>query len=327
MRPRVFVSREIPGRGLERLREAGLSVDVWPQQDPPPLAALHGAASVCDGLLTMLTERVDADLLDAAPSVRIVSNMAVGYDNIDVAAASARGVLVTNTPGVLTETTADLAFGLILAIARRIAEGDRLVREGGWGPWHPMFMLGRDVHGATLGLVGFGKIGQAVARRARAFDMRLLYTARTPDPDAASSLNAEWRPLPELLRESDFVSLHVSLNESSRNLIGAAELAAMKPTAFLINTARGAVVDQEALVEALRSRKIAGAALDVAVVEPVPPDDPLLSLDNVLITPHIGSATVETRTRMADLAVENLIAFFQGRRPPHPVNPEVLGGP
>lgn len=323
-RRRVFVSRSIPGDGIERLKAAGIAVDLWPQQDPPPVAALHGAAAACDGLLTMLTERVDAALFDAAPDIRIVSNMAVGYDNIDVPAATSRGVLVTNTPGVLTETTADLAFALILGIARRIAEGDRIVRGGGWGPWHPSFLLGRDVHGATLGIVGLGKIGEAVARRARGFGMRVLYHARTRRPDAESALALEYRGLDDLLRESDFVTLHVSLNDETRGFIGERELGLMKATAYLINTARGPIVDQPALVAALREHSIAGAGLDVAVVEPVPTDDPLLHLDNVLITPHVGSATIETRTRMADLAVDNLIAFYEGKTPLHPVNPQVL---
>ncbi len=319
---RIFVSRELPGEGVRRLKDAGFGVDLWTQQEPPPVGALTGAAAACDGLLTMLTERVDADLLDAAPSVRIVSNMAVGFDNIDVPAATARGVLVTNTPGVLTETTADLAFALILAVARRVVEGDRAVREGGWGPWHPSFLLGRDVHGATLGVVGLGAIGQAVARRARGFGMRLLYTSRERKEALERELGVEWRGLDVLLRESDFVSLHVSLNDGTRALIGERELALMKPTAFLVNTTRGPVVDQAALVKALSRRQIAGAGLDVAAVEPVPHDDPLLGLDNLVMTPHIGSASVATRTKMADLAVDNLIAFFEGRRPAHCVNPE-----
>jgi glyoxylate reductase len=324
-RPRVFVSRELPGEVIRRLRDAGLSVDVWPLAEPPPLAALRGAASVADGLLTMLTERIDADLLDEATGVRVISNMAVGYDNIDVAAATARGVLVTNTPGVLTETTADLALALLLAAARRVVEGDRLVRSGGWGPWHPSFLLGRDVHGATLGIVGLGEIGAAVARRASGFGMRLLYTSRSPKPQLEAELGLGRRQLDDLLREADFVSLHVPLVAETRELIGARELALMKPTAYIVNTARGGVIDQTALVEALRERRIAGAALDVTAVEPLPADDPLLSLDNVIVTPHVGSATVATRIRMADLAVENLVAFFRGERPRYCVNPEVLG--
>ena len=322
-RARIFVSREIPGQGVERLRAAGFAVDIWTLQEPPPVGALTAAAAVSDGLLTMLTERVDADLLEAAPSVRLISNMAVGYDNVDVPAATQRGVLVTNTPGVLTETTADLAFALILAVARRVVEGDRAVREGGWGPWHPSFLLGRDVHGATLGIVGLGAIGGAVVRRARGFGMRMLYASRSRKTAAELSLGVEWRSLEDLLRESDFVSLHVSLSAETRGLIGARELELMKPTAFLINTSRGPVLDQQALTDALREHRIAGAGLDVALVEPVPQGDPLLGLDNLVMTPHIGSATIETRTKMADVAVENLMAFFEGRQPPHCVNPQV----
>jgi len=322
-KPRVFVSREPPGDALVRLR-AEAAVDVWPQHDPPPVAAFLGAAAAADGLLTMVTERVDGDVLDAAPSVRIVSNMAVGYDNIDVTAATAHGVLVTNTPGVLTETTADLAFALVLGIARRLAEGDRSVRNGAWGPWHPSFLLGRDVHGATLGIVGLGAIGEAVARRARGFDMRILYTSRSRKTEAERALGVESRPLDALLAESDFVVLTVALNAETRGLIGRRELGLLKPTAYLINVARGAVVDQDALREVLAARQIAGAALDVTAVEPLPRDDPLLSLDNILVTPHIGSASVDTRARMASLAVDNLVAFFRGERPPFCVNPEVL---
>jgi glyoxylate reductase len=323
-KPQVFVTRELPGSGIERLREVA-EVSVWPQNGPPPLAVLQAAAAVSDGLLTLLTDRVDGELLEAAPHVRIVSNMAVGYDNIDVAAATARDVLVTNTPGVVTETAADLAFALILAWSRRLVEGERIVREGRWPPWSPTFMLGRDVHGATLGIVGLGAIGTAVARRARGFGMRVLYTSRSRKEAAEAELGVEWRPLLELLSESNFVSLHVALTPETRKLIGAAELSRMKRDAVLVNTSRGGVVDQAALVEALREGRIGGAALDVFEQEPLQPGDPLLALDNVLVAPHVGSATIETRTKMADLAVANLMAFFRGERPPCVVNPEVLG--
>lgn len=322
--PRVFVSRHLPGGGLERLARVA-EVEVWPEEDPPPADALRAAAARADGLLTLLTDRVDAALLDAAPSLRIVSNLAVGYDNVDVAAATARRVLVTNTPGVLTETVADLTFALILAFCRRLAEGERVVREGRWPPWRPTFLLGRDVHGAILGIIGLGAIGQAVARRARGFEMRVLYWSRHRKPEAETALGAEWAPLDDLLRRADIVSLHIALTPETRSLIGQRELRLMKPDALLVNTARGAVVDQEALTRALAERRIGGAALDVFEVEPLPPDDPLLALDNVLVTPHVGSATVETRVKMADLAVDNLLAFFRGQRPPCCVNPEVLG--
>jgi len=321
--PRIFVTRRLPGEGLDRLRRAA-DVVVWPDEDPPPPEALRAAAAQADGLLTLLTDRVDGVLLDAAPSVRIVANLAVGYDNVDLAAATERGVLVTNTPGVLTETVADLAFALILALARRLVEGERVVREGRWPLWRPAFLLGRDVHGATLGIVGRGAIGLAVARRARGFDMRVLYWSRQRKRDAEAALGIEWCELDDLLRRADFVSLHVALSPETRNLVGARELALMKADAVLVNTARGGVVDQEALVQALREKRIGGAALDVFAVEPLPPDDPLLAIENVLVAPHVGSATIETRTKMADLAVDNLLAFFGGERPRTPVNPEVL---
>lgn len=299
-------------------------VHVWRDAFPPPQDELRRQASTADALLTMLTEQIDAELLDAAPSLRIVANMAVGYDNIDVEAATAQGVAVTNTPGVLTETTADLTVALMLAAARRVVEGDAVVRSGGWKTWHPSFLLGQDVHGATLGIIGLGAIGQAVARRARAFDMKLLYYSRSRKPEAEAELGIVYRPLDGLLREADFISLHCPLTPATRGLIGERAFALMKPTAILINTARGPIVDQRALYEALRTGQIAHAALDVMEVEPIPPDDPLLTLRNLTVTPHIGSATVGTRARMAELAAENIIAFFRGERPPNLLNPEVL---
>jgi glyoxylate reductase len=325
-KPRVFVTRELPGRGIEALQGVA-DVEVWPGDNPPSREVLREKVADADGLLSLITDRIDEGLLASAPRLRIVSTMAVGYDNIDVAACTRRGVLVTNTPGVLTETTADLAFALMLGWSRRLVEGERMVREGRWGEWHPSAFLGRDVHGATLGIVGLGAIGQAVARRARGFGMRVLYTSRQRKPDAERELGVEWRTLSALLAESDFVSLHVALTPETRGLIGARELALMKPDAVLVNTARGAVVDQAALVQALSEGRIGGAALDVFEQEPLAPDDPLLKLSNVLVAPHVGSATVETRTRtrMADLAFENLRAFFAGEWAPCVVNPEVVG--
>jgi glyoxylate reductase len=261
-------------------------------------------------------------VLAAGTRLRVVANMAVGYDNVDVPAATARGILVTNTPGVLTETTADMAWALLLAAARRVAEGDRLTRTGGWKAWHPSFLLGRDVHGATLGIVGLGQIGLAVARRARGFDMRLLYHSRTRRPEAESELGLGFVELEQLLKESDFVSLHVFLSPQTRHLIGERELALMKPTAVLVNTTRGPVVDQRALYRALKEGRIAAAGLDVAEEEPVPLDDPLLTLDNVTITPHVGSASVATRGKMAAMAVENVLAALRGEQPPNCVNPQ-----
>lgn len=325
-RPYIFVTRELPGCAEAMLAEIA-AVRVWRDAFPPPREDLLQEAAAADALLCMLTEQIDAELLDAAPSLRIVANMAVGYDNIDVAAATARDVAVTNTPGVLTETTADLAFALILAAARRIVAGDRLARSGGWKTWHPSFLLGRDVHGACLGIIGLGAIGQAVARRAVGFGMTLLYYSRTRKPEVEAQLGLHYRPFDDLLREADFISLHCPLTAETRGLIGAREFALMKPSAVLINTARGAIVDQRALFEALTSGRIAHAALDVTEVEPIPSDDPLLGLDTVTITPHIGSATVATRARMAEMAAQNILAFFRGERPPNLVNPEVLGRP
>jgi glyoxylate reductase len=321
--PRVFVTRRLVGDGLERLAQQA-DVEVWPGDDAPPPDILLAESARSDGILTNIADSVDAAVLEASPGLRIVSQMAVGYDNIDVAAATARRVLVTNTPGVLTEATADITFALLLAHARRLPEGERAIRRGEWGQWKPWFLLGRDLNGKTLGIVGLGAIGQAVARRGAAFGMRVLYTSRQRKPDIEATLGVIWSDLPRLLAESDYVSLHVALNEETRHLIGEEELSRMKRDAVLVNSARGGVVDQEALLAALNAGTIAGAALDVFESEPLPPDHPLLSLDNVVVAPHAGSATVETRTRMSDLAVDNLLAFFSGETPPCPVNPDVL---
>lgn len=298
---------------------------VWEIDAPPSRQDLLLAIAGCDGVLTMLTDRVDDEFLDAAgPGLRVVSNMAVGYDNIDVAACTRRGLPVGNTPGVLTETTADLAWALILAAARRLPEGERFVRSGGWKTWSPTYQLGVDIHGSTLGIVGFGRIGQAVARRAAGFGMTVLYSSRTRvDPAIERELRATWMPLGELLARADVVSVHVDLNPSTRGLIDAAALRQMKPSAILVNTTRGPVVDPTALFEALRDGVIRAAALDVTDPEPIPLDDPLLTLDNCLIVPHIGSATEATRGKMAEMAAANLLAGLRGERLPTPVNPEV----
>jgi len=321
-RPRVFVSRVLPGGDgpdspLGRLR-AGAEVDVWPGDDPPPAEVLRERLAAADGVLTMLTERIDVALLDACPRLRVVSNLAVGFDNIDVPACSARGVMITNTPGVLDETTADMAFALLLAAARRLPEAERAIREGAWGQWHPTWMLGHQVSGATIGIVGPGRIAAAVARRAHGFGMRVLHYGRSEAPE----FPGERVPLAELLSKSDFVSVHVPLNDQTAGMCDAAFFAAMKPSAIFVNTARGGVVDQDALIEALRTGQIAGAALDVMTPEPLPPDHPLLAAPHLVVAPHLGSATEETRARMAHLAVGGLLGVLAGDTPANVLNPE-----
>ena len=323
-RPRVFVSRVIPDDGLARIRAACLA-DVWPEDRPPDRAELLERVPGCAGILTLLSDRVDDELLDAAgPDLRVVSNFAVGYDNVDVAACARRGVAVGNTPGVLTETTADLAWALILAASRRVAEGDRFVRAGSWTTWGPLLLLGSDVHGATLGIVGFGRIGRAVARRAVGFGMTVLYHSRSRAPETvAAELGATSVGLDELLERSDIVSIHVSLNPETHGLIGAREIARMKPTAVLVNTARGPIVDQVALERALAAGEIGAAGLDVTDPEPIDPADPLLRLPNCIVLPHIASATRATRGRMAEMAAANLLAGVRGEPLPTPVDPAV----
>jgi len=323
-RPRVFVARRIPDDGLDPVLAATVA-DVWPDEIEPPRAELLRRVAGCDGILTLLTDRVDAELLDAAgPQLRVVSNFAVGFDNIDVPECTRRGIPVGNTPGVLTETTADLAWALLMAAARRVVEGADYVRAGKWKTWGPLLLLGPDVHGATLGIVGFGRIGQAVARRASGFGMRILYhDVQRVDPAVESELGARYVPLDRLLAESDFVSLHVNLTAETRGLIDAAALARMKPTAIVVNTARGPVVDTMALHDALRDGVIAAAALDVTDPEPLPADHPLIGLPNCLVVPHIASASRATRGKMASMAAANLLAGLRGERLPTPVNPEV----
>jgi len=319
---KAFITRKLPEQALTVARTAA-EIDIWPGEGPPPRATLAERIADCEGLLCLLTDRIDDELLRQAPRLRVVSQMAVGYDNIDVEACTRRGVAVGNTPGVLTETTADLAFGLLLMTARRLGEAENWLRAGKWKTWSPMELTGPDVHHATLGIVGMGRIGMEMARRAAGFQMRLLYHNRSRNDAAEREFGAEWAPLDALLERSDFVSVHTPLSPETRHLIGRRELQKMKPTAILINTARGAVVDQAALTEALRERRIAAAGLDVFETEPISPDDPLLSLDNVVVLPHVGSASIATRTKMAVLAAENLAAGLRGLALPHPVNPEV----
>jgi glyoxylate reductase len=322
---RIAVTRRIPEGGLELLAQRA-EVVVWPGALPPSREDLVAFAAGADGLLTLLTDRVDAALLEALPSVRVVSNMAVGYDNIDLNAATSRGVVVCITPDVLTETTADFAFALILAVARRLKPAADSVLRGEWKTWEPMGFLGQDVYGATIGIVGLGRIGQAVARRARGFDMTILYADQTRRPQAERDLGARFVPLDELLRESDIVSLHVPLTDETRLLIGAEQLRLMKRTAILINTARGGVVDTEALAGALERGDIWAAGLDVTDPEPLPPDHRLLRLPNAVVTPHIASASHATRARMAELAAQNVLSALDGKRPPRALNWEAVRG-
>jgi len=323
-RPRVFVARVIPDDGLRPVLEA-CDARVWEDELPPPRDELLRAVEGCDGILTLLTDRVDDELLDrAGAQLKVVSNFAVGFDNVDVAACTRRGIPVGNTPGVLTETTADLAWALLMAAARRVAEGDRYVRAGRWRTWGPMLLMGPDIHGGTLGIVGFGRIGQAVARRAQGFGMTVLYyDTRRADAAIEAALGARFVDLDELLAHSDFVSLHVNLTDETRHLVNASRLASMRSTAVIVNTSRGPVVDQRALFEALRDGVIGAAALDVTDPEPIDADDPLLGLDNCLVVPHIASASRATRGKMAAMAAANLLAGVRGEPLPTSVNPEV----
>jgi glyoxylate reductase len=299
---RVFVTRRLPGTALDRLA-AEHDVEVWPEPGPPQRDTLAGR----EALLTMVVDPVDARVIDASADLVAIANYGVGTDNVDLDAATERGIPVGNTPDVLTETTADLAFALMLAAARRIVDGDRFVREGRWVEWKPDLFLGHDIHGATLGIVGYGRIGKAVARRATGFGMTVLHGM----------------PLHELLPRCDFVSLHAPLKDGTRGLIGAPELELMKPTAILVNTARGPLVDTQALEHALKEGQIAAAALDVTDPEPLPADHPLLTAPNLVVVPHIGSGSHRTREAMADMAVDNLLHALAGKRMPHCANPQV----
>jgi lactate dehydrogenase-like 2-hydroxyacid dehydrogenase len=318
-RPRVFVAYELPA-GLEQIR-AVCDADVWPHTTPPERQDLLERVCGCDGILALLTINIDGELMDAAgPQLTVVSNMAVGVDNIDLQAATERGIAVGNTPGVLTETTADLAWALLLAAARRVVEAERYVRNGQWQTWDPSLLLGHDVYGATLGVVGFGRIGQAVARRAQGFGMRVLYTNRSGAINFPDATYVAWDTL---LGESDFVSIHTPLTPNTRHLFNGEAFDKMKHGAILINTARGQVVDQVALREALCSGQLAAAALDVTDPEPLPANDPLLTLPNCIVVPHIGSASIATRARMATIAAQNLLVGVRGERLPHCANPQV----
>ncbi len=323
-RPKVFVTRLIPEAGLEML--AGVcQADVWQDELPPPREVILQRVRGVDGILSLLTDRMDGEVMDAAgPGLKVISNYAVGFDNVVVPDATRRGIPVGNTPGVLTETTADFAFTLLMAAARRLVEAARYAKDGRWRTWGPKLLLGRDVSGATLGIIGFGRIGKEMARRAQGFSMRILYyDPSCPDPDFAAQVDAQCVDLATLLREADFVSIHTPLTDATRHLIDASALANMKRTAVLINTARGPVVDHDALYQALSQGVIGYAALDVTEPEPLPPEHPLYTLDNIIIVPHVASATVATRGKMAQMAAANLLAGLRGDRLPHCVNPEV----
>ncbi len=321
-KPKVFATHRLFEPARQILQEV-CDVEFWTKTDRPPREELLRSIKNKEALICLLTEKVNEQLLQAAPRLRIASNVAVGFDNIDVAACTARGVVATNTPGVLDETTADFAWTLLMAVARRLGEGEALARSGNWKGWDLDQLVGTDVWGKTLGIVGFGRIGRAVARRASGFQMKVIYTDAQRVPEAVEKeLNAEFREMNALLAESDFISAHVPLLPETRGLFDAAKFSRMKPTAFLINTSRGPVVNEAALVAALEDNKIAGAALDVHENEPF--IHPGLKRANVVLAPHIASASLETRTKMACMAAENVVALFTGQRPRNMLNPEVL---
>lgn len=320
---RVFVSRRLPDDILKPLFDLA-EVEIWPHDDPPSQAVLMEKMPELNGLLSLLTDPLNAVVLDkSGPNFKVISQMAVGFDNIDIAAATRKGICVGHTPGVLTETCADFTFALLLAAARRVVEGDRIVRQGNWPIWGPFVLTGPEVNNATLGIVGFGRIGQAVARRARGFGMKILYYDQVRYPDAEKEFGAEFSSFHDLLAQSDFVSIHTFLSSETRGMFNRDVLSRMKPSAILINASRGPVVDSDSLVWALQEKRIAGAALDVFDPEPIPRDHPLLSMENIVIVPHIASASIQTRRRMAEISVQNLVAGLRGERLPFCANPQV----
>jgi len=321
---KIYVTRELPERGLKTIKKH-FDTEVWPEYAPPPKKVIIEKAKNVDALATLLSDKIDAEVFDTAPKLKIVSQLAVGFDNIDVKEATKRGIYVTNTPEVLTDTTADFAWALLMAVARRIVEADKYVRRGQWKvSWHPDMMTGRDIHGATMGIVGAGRIGYALAKRATGFDMRILFYDVIPRPEMEKDFDARKVELDQLLKESDFVSIHVPLIKETHHLMNEQKLRLMKKTAYLINNSRGPVVDEKALYKALKEGWIAGAGLDVFEQEPTPADNPLLVFDNVVVAPHISSASLETRSKMAEMVAENLVAFFEGKKPPNLVNQDVL---
>ena len=319
----VFITRAIHPEALEKLA-AETEVEVWPEAYPPSKDVLLQKIGSVNGLLTMLTDPIDEQVIArGTPALKVIAQLAVGYDNIDVAAATRRGIPVGHTPGVLTETTADFAWALMMAAARRVGEAEREVRSGLWQPWGPDVLTGLDVYGKTLGIIGLGRIGKAVARRARGFSMRILYNNATRDLEAEEELGVEFVTFDRLLAQSDFISLHLYYSPEARHLINRSAFEQMKPNAVLVNTARGAVVDPEALTWALQTRRIAAAGIDVFDPEPIPPNHPLLELENVVIAPHIASAGIETRQKMAMMSVENILAGLKGAPIPYCANPQV----
>ncbi len=318
---KVFVAYAIPEAGLKLLE--GFGVSVWEKESIPSREELLEGTKDCEAVVTLLANKIDDDFLSKLPKLKLVAQYAVGYDNVDVDAATQRGVAVTNTPGVLTETTADMTWALLMAAARRIGEGDKLVRNGGWRiAWTPLFMQGVDVYGKTIGIIGMGRIGLAVAKRATGFGMKILYHDNKEVAEA-DSLGAKKVALDELLKESDFVSLNIALTPETREMIGERELALMKHTAVLVNTARGPIVDEKALVRALKKKQVFAAGLDVFDKEPLPADNPLLKLDNVVLAPHAASSSRETRDAMAVIVAQNVLDFFEGHKPRSCVNPEI----
>ncbi len=323
-KPKVWLTRSIYQPALQKLSEVA-QVEVWPAENPPPPEIIFERAAEMDGLMTMLTDPITAQIIDHAAHLKVISQMAVGFDNIDIQAATRRGIPVGHTPGVLTETTADFAWALLMAAARRVVEADREVHQGIWRPWGPDVLTGVDVFGATLGIIGFGRIGKAVARRAQGFSMKVLYNDPQRDEQAEKEWKVEYRDLDSLLSEADFISLHTYYTPQLRHLMNRERFARMKNGAIFINTARGVLVDHDALLWAVETGKIAAAALDVFDPEPIPANHPLLKHPNVIITPHIASASTFTRQKMAFIAVENLIAGLRGQRLPHCANPQVYG--
>ncbi len=323
-KPYVYVTRVIPDEAMKMLKQE-FEVGFWPEDRSVPRDVLLREAAKADGLYIVLTDAIDIELLNQAKNLKAISIMAVGYDNIDVKEATDKGIVITHTPGILSDTTADLTFGLLMDTARRLSEANRYILEGKWEKWTPMLLTGQDVHSATIGIIGMGRIGEAVAKRATGFDMKILYHNRNRKPEIEASMGAEYKPLDELLKESDFIVLLTPLTPETMNLIGEREFNLMKSSAIFINVSRGATVDEEALYTALKNKKIWAAGLDVFKQEPLPLDSPFLQLDNVVVLPHIGSASIRTRKRMATLAAEGLMDALLRKRPKHVVNPEVFG--